>query len=108
MELNKEEFKTLVMLYAAGIDGNVHPDEVEVMLEKADEATFKKMNKMAKKMSDAEIIDSIRENKGVFAATEQDRERLLNDIRSVIEADERRTPMENYLLKAVEKILRGC
>lgn len=30
MELNKEEFKTLVMLYAAGIDGNVHPDEVEV------------------------------------------------------------------------------
>lgn len=34
MELNKEELKMLVMFYAAGIDGNVHPDEVVVMLER--------------------------------------------------------------------------
>ena len=32
MELNKEEFKTLVMLYAANIDGHIQPEEVEVML----------------------------------------------------------------------------
>ena len=28
------------MLYAASIDGNIHPEEVEVMLKKADETTF--------------------------------------------------------------------
>ena len=34
MTLNKEEFKVMVMLYAANIDGNIQSDEVRVMLEK--------------------------------------------------------------------------
>lgn len=105
MELNKEEFKMLVMLYAANIDGNIHPEEVEVMLEKADKDTFKKVCKMFKKMGDAEVIDCIRANKDRFAATASDREQLLNNFRSVIEADERCTSMEKYLLKAIERIL---
>lgn len=105
MELNKEEFKMLVMLYAANIDGNIHPEEVEVMLEKANEDTFKKVYKMFKKMGDAEVIDCIRANKSRFAATQAETEQLLNDFRSVIEADERCTPMEKYLLKAIERIL---
>ena len=106
MELNKEEFKTLVMLYAANIDGHIQPEEVEVMLEKADETTFKKMCKVVKKMGDSEIIDTIRENKNLFAATESERGQLLSDLRSIIEADEKSSPMENYLLKAVEKLLK--
>ncbi len=32
MTLNKEEFKTLLMLYAANIDGNVQSEEVKIML----------------------------------------------------------------------------
>lgn len=51
------------MLYAANIDGNIHPEEVEVMLEKANESTFKKVNKQFKKMGDVEVLDCIRENK---------------------------------------------
>ena len=31
MTLNKEEFKTLLMLYAANIDGNIKSEEVKVM-----------------------------------------------------------------------------
>lgn len=105
MQLNKEEFKTLVMLYAANIDGNIHPEEVEVMLEKADESTFKKVSKLFKKMGDAEVIDCIRENKNRFAVTQVETEQLLNDIRSAIEADERCTTMEKYLLKTVGRLL---
>ena len=33
MTLTKEEFKTLVMLYAANIDGNIQSEEVKIMLE---------------------------------------------------------------------------
>lgn len=105
MQLNKEEFKTLVMLYAANIDGNIHPEEVEVMLEKADVSTFKKVSKLFKKMGDNEVLECIRANKGRFAATAEDREQLLNGFRSVIQADERCTTMEKYLLKAIERIL---
>ena len=105
MQLNKEEFKTLVMLYAANIDGNIHPEEVEVMLEKADESTFKKVSKLFKKMGDNEVLECIRTNKDRFAVTVDDKEQLLNSFRSVIQADERCTTMEKYLLKAIEMIL---
>ena len=35
MTLSKEEFKTLLMLYAANIDGNIQSEEVRIMLEKS-------------------------------------------------------------------------
>ena len=35
MILGKEEFKVLVMLYAANIDGNIQSEEVKVMLQKS-------------------------------------------------------------------------
>ena len=34
MILTKEEFKVLIMLYVSNIDGQIHEDEVEVMLER--------------------------------------------------------------------------
>ena len=45
MTLNKEEFKTLVMLYAANIDGNVKSEEVKVMLEKTDFETVEECSR---------------------------------------------------------------
>ena len=106
MQLNKEEFKTLVMLYAANIDGNIHPEEVEVMLEKADVSTFKKVSKLFKKMGDNEVLECIRANKDRFAATVDDKEQLLNSFRSVIQADERCTAYSgiNVPLVAVSNV----
>ena len=54
MTLNKEEFKTLVMLYAANIDGNIQSEEVKVMLEKSGFETVEKMENLFDKMNDAE------------------------------------------------------
>lgn len=34
--MTKEEFKVLVMLYVANVDGHIHKNEVEQMLEKTD------------------------------------------------------------------------
>lgn len=36
MTLNKEEFKTLLMLYAAIINGNIQSEEVKVMLQESE------------------------------------------------------------------------
>ena len=63
MTLSKEEFKAMVMLYAANIDGNILSEEVKVMLEKIDSETVEKAKKLFGKMSDKEVLDSIRENK---------------------------------------------
>jgi len=105
MTLNKEEFKTLVMLYAANIDGNIQSDEVKVMLEKTGFETVDKVEKMFAKMNDAEALAVIRENKPLYVATEGDRIDLIADLCAIIEADEKCTVMEEQLVKAMRRVL---
>ena len=62
----QDEFKTLLMLYAANIDGTIHPDEVELILQHVDPAVVSKLKKDFSKMSDTQILDLIHENKSKF------------------------------------------
>ena len=105
MTLNKEEFKTLVMLYAANIDGNIQSDEVKVMLEKTGFETVDKVEKMFAKMNDAEALAVIRENKPLYVATEGDRIDLIADLCAIIEADEKCTMMEQQMVRAMGRLL---
>ena len=104
--LTKEEFRVLVMLYAANIDGNIHREEVETMLNKADAAVYKKMKKQFKQMSDIEVLASINENKEKFASTQEDKQRVLDDIRDVIAADAHNSAIENHLLRVIGDLLK--
>lgn len=105
MTLSKDEFKVMVMLYAANIDGNIQSEEVKVMLEKTGFETVDKMESMFAKMSDAEVIECIRENKPLYAASESDRLEILADLCAIIEADEKCTVMEEYMVGALRRIL---
>lgn len=105
MTLSKEEFKVMVMLYAANIDGNIQSEEIDVMLEKTDSETYKKVSKLFKKMNDTEVIACIRENKAQYAATETDRMDLMADLCAIIEADENCTVMEEQMVKAMRRLL---
>lgn len=105
MTLKKEEFKTLVMLYAANIDGNIQSEEVKVMLEKSGFETVEKMENLFDKMSDAEALAVIRENKPLYVATEGDRIDLLADLCAIIEADKNCTMMEEQMVKTMRRVL---
>lgn len=105
MELTKQEFKVMVMLYAANIDGNIQSEEVKVMLEKTDFDTVERMEKAFAKMSDAEVIECIRENKKKYAATEEDRLDVIHDLCLIIEADENCTVMEQHLVRTMRRML---
>ena len=105
MTLNKEEFKTLLMLYAANIDGNIQSEEVKVMLQKTGFDTVDKMEDLFAKMNDAEVLECIRENKTSYVTTEEDRLELLADLCAIIEADEKCTLMEESMVKAMRRLL---
>ena len=105
MTLTKEEFKTLVMLYAANIDGNIQSEEVKVMLEKSGFDTVEKMEKLFAKMSDVEVLDIIRENKPFYADTEANRLEIIHDLCEIIEADEKCTVMEGQMVRAIGRVL---
>ena len=105
MTLNKEEFKTLVMLYAANIDGNIKSEEVKIMLQKTDFDTVEKVEKLFDKMSDLEVLECIRENKALYASTEAERLDLIADLCAIIEADEKCTVIEEEMVKAMRRML---
>ena len=67
MILNKNEFVTSVMLYAANSDGNIQLEEVKVMLQKNDFDTMEKVEKLFAKMFDMDVFGCIRENKALYA-----------------------------------------
>lgn len=105
MTLNKEEFKTLVMLYAANIDGNIKSKEVKVMLEKHGFDTVEQMENLFAKMNDAEVLECIHENKAQYAATEADRLDLIHDLCAIIEADEKCILMEGQMVRGMKRLL---
>jgi uncharacterized tellurite resistance protein B-like protein len=105
MTLSKEEFKTLLMLYAANIDGNIQSEEVRIMLEKSGFDTVNKMEDLFAKMSDAEVLDCIRENKAFYADNEASRLDLIHDLCAIIEADEKCTVIEEQIVKAIRRML---
>ena len=105
MTLNKEEFKTLVMLYAANLDGNIKSEEVKVMLEKTGFETVEKVERLFDKMSDLEVLECIRENKAQYAASEADRLDLIHDLCAIIEADEKCTVMEEQMVRAMRRVI---
>ena len=105
MILNKEEFKVMVMLYAANIDGNIQSEEVKVMLEKGGFDTVEKVEKMFAKMNDMEVLNCIRENKAQYVTTEADRLDLIHDLCTIIEADEKCTIFEEAMVNAMRRLL---
>ncbi len=104
-ELSKKEFQVLAMLYAANCDGNIGADEVGVMLEKTDSATYQKIYKMFMKMNDIEVLSCIKTHKDKYAATPEDRKALMDEIMAFINADDKVVGFEHYLPQMLEKIL---
>ena len=105
MTLSKDEFKVMVMLYAANIDGNIQSEEVKVMLKKTDYETVDKVESMFDKMNDAEVIECIRENKPLNVTSESDRLEILADLCAIIEADEKCTAMEDAMVRTMRRVL---
>lgn len=105
LTLTKDEFKVLVMLYAASIDSNIHQDEVDEILQRTDATTFEKMKKVFQKMSDTEILSCINDNKAHFCTNEEDNEQLLDDVHAIIAADEHHSVMESHLVRVLKKVL---
>jgi uncharacterized tellurite resistance protein B-like protein len=103
--MNKKQFEVLLLLYVANIDGQLHADEIQLIMEKYGHETFVQTKKMFDKMGDSEILECLRDNKKQFVSTETERRQLLAELKKMICTDERLMTMEERLYKTIEKIL---
>ena len=106
MNVTREEFKTMLLLYASGIDAQVHDDELEVILQHVDGDIYQRVKKMYGKMSDVEVLDCIKTHCALYAATEADRQGIFDALHAVIAADGEHSAMENHLMRTLRKLLR--
>ena len=105
MELSKEEFKVLVMLYVANSDGHVNPEEVRAMLERTSPKVYAEMKIKFSKMKDVEVLQCIEEYKKHYLTTDADRQELLADLKAIVEADGKLLPVEKYMLSGIERAI---
>ncbi|MCB0594365.1 MAG: hypothetical protein H6557_06285 [Lewinellaceae bacterium] len=100
-----EEFSTFAMLYAASVNADVEPDDLHLIRQRVDENTFDKMKSVFDQCSDIKCIDILRAYHDRYMADEASRQRLLNDVKILFEADDRYTNFERELVRMFRMVL---
>ena len=103
--LSKEEFKALLMLYVANSDGRVSLDEVRAMLERTSPKVYSAIRLKFAKMNDMDVLQCIEDHKKHYFTTAEERQGLLADLKSVVEADGKLLPVEEYMLRGIEGVM---
>ena len=100
-----EEFSTFAMLYAASINTDVEPEDEALIRQRVDEDTFKKIKSVFGQCSDIKCIELLRAYHDRYMADEASRQRLLNDVKILFEADDRYTNFERELVRMFRMVL---
>lgn len=104
--LKKDEFLILVLLYAANIDGVVHSEEINLIMQKFGANEVSKVQKMYAKMSDNDILDNIAAHKNLYASTLDGKKSLVAELNSIIQSDGTTSVMESQLIRTINKLLK--
>lgn len=100
-----DEFSTFAMLYAASVNADVEPEDEELIRQRVDEATFRKIKAAFSQCSDIKCIEILRAYHDKYMSDEASRRRLLDDVRKLFEADEKYTNFERELVRMFKLVL---
>ena len=99
------EFLAFCMLYAASADMTISEEEEALIKEKLNEKQYQSIKAIFDKSSDAAIIDIILSYHDQYFNTEEQRERLLSEMRKVLDADHQYSIMERNLMKLFKHLI---
>lgn len=100
-----EEFSTFAMLYAASIDAEIDPEDEQIIKNRVDEATYKKIKSYFDKCADIKCIDVLQSYHDKYMSDEASRQRLLDAVRLVFEADNKYSIFERELMHLFKRLL---
>ena len=106
IELTKQEFFGLMMLYAANIDGDEKQEELDVILGSIGDEAYQKSRSVFDSLNDIELINYFRDHKARYFKSDMDEKIFFSEIQTVISADHHIDMMEKMLLVAFKKILK--
>ena len=100
-----EEFLAFTMLYAASADMNISEEEEALIKQKLNDTQYQEIKSAFDSSNDATIIDTILSYHDQYFSTDEDREKLLAEMRKVFEADDQYSVMERNLMKLFKHII---
>lgn len=101
------EFRTYLLLYAANADFIIRKEEKDVILEESNNKEYKKILKKFENDSDLEKIKTIMSFREKYFSTEEEVEKLLDEVKEVLFADDEFHYYERNFLMFFKKLFKG-
>jgi uncharacterized tellurite resistance protein B-like protein len=102
---NLDDFTCYLLTYVAEADLRVSPEEKEMILKHVTPEKYERIKHFIDNRSDYQNLQLIDYYRGEFVTSDEDREQLLKEMTELARADGKTSEMENYLIRALRKML---
>jgi uncharacterized tellurite resistance protein B-like protein len=99
------EFHAFVMFYAANADSRITAEETALIRANLTEEQFKNIETAFKNNGDAAVLNHILSYRTRYFSTATDRERLLNDMQVIFNADANFSMMERNVQRIFQRMI---
>jgi hypothetical protein len=80
------EFHAFTMLYAANVDGQVTPDEEQLIIPTLSAESYERIREIFNQCGDADALDIIMSYRDRYCASQEDKDRILADMMEIYQA----------------------
>jgi hypothetical protein len=103
--LTFEEFQAFLLIYCAGADLEFKDEEKEIILQFVSQETFSKVLKLYSHLNDYDRTQWLLANKSRIIKTEEDKEKLIENMEIVFKSDGHYSVMEQNMMRMVKRFL---
>jgi uncharacterized tellurite resistance protein B-like protein len=101
---NLDDFTCYLLTYVAEADMRVTPEEKELILQHVTPEKYERIKRFIDNRSDYQNLQLIDYYRGEFVTTAEQREKLLEEMSKIAQADDKVKPMEHYMIRALRKM----
>lgn len=105
-DFNYEEFHAFVMLYAANADGEINEKEEVYAIAGLKKKKYAEVKKIFEQCDDNQALQIILSYREKYLSTPEDRDRILNDMATIYEADGVFRTIERGVHRLFERLLK--
>lgn len=104
-KLDYQEFLAYLFLYGASADLVIKENEIELILERVGKEKYDKALSLFEGKSDYERLQFILEHKSVHYPNDEDKQKLLSQLKEIFLIDKDFSIMEQNIFRILQKIL---
>ncbi len=105
IQLQRNEFTLFVLLYVAGFDCQISTDEMDFISGHGDKEVIKKVKKWFDQCNDSDCLEVINQHKTKYCSTREEKDKLMDEIKSLIDIGDDYSRMERTCMMLLEKLL---